>query len=62
MQHAPSRAELNDVVSTLLMKTDGLVVVGKTTIENHPAGEVNMIRTLMEHCASESRISHFLQF
>jgi pyruvate kinase len=50
VQHEPSRAELNDVVSTLLIGTDGLVVAAETAIGNHPVGEVNMIRTLMKEC------------
>ena len=47
VQRAPSRAELNDVVSTLLMGVDGLVLAAETAIGNYPVGAVNMIRTLV---------------
>ena len=50
VQCAPSRAELNDVVSTLLMGSDGLVLAAETAIGKYPVGAVNMIRTLIEEC------------
>ena len=50
VQSAPSRAELNDVVSTLLMGADGLVLAAETAIGKYPVGAVNMIRTLIEEC------------
>ena len=50
MQRTPSRAELNDVVSTLLMGADGLVLAAETAIGKYPVDAVNMIRTLIEEC------------
>jgi len=50
VQRAPSRAELNDVVSTLLMGSDGLVLAAETAIGKYPVGVDNMIRTLIEEC------------
>ena len=50
VQRPPSRAELKDVVSTLLMGVDGLVLAAETAIGNYPVGAVNMIRTLIEEC------------
>ena len=50
VQRTPSRAELNDVVSTLLMGADGLVLAAETAIGKYPVGAVNMIRTLIEEC------------
>ena len=50
VQRAPSRAELNDVVSTLLMGVDGLVLAAETAIRKYPMGAVNIIRTLIEEC------------
>jgi len=50
VQRAPSRAELNDVVSTLLMGADGLVLAAETAIGKYPVGAVYMIRTLIEEC------------
>ena len=49
-QPAPSRAELNDVVSTSLMGADGLVLAAETAIGNYPVGAVKMTRTLIEEC------------
>lgn len=50
VQPAPSRAELNDVVSTALMGADGLVLAAETAIGNYPVGAVQMTRTLIEEC------------
>ena len=50
VQRTPSRAGLNDVVSTLLMRPDGLVLAAETAIGKYPVGVVNMIRTLIEEC------------
>jgi len=44
--HAPTRAELNDVVSTLLMGADGAVLAAETAIGKYPIDAVRMIRTL----------------
>lgn len=46
--HAPTRAELNDVVSTLLMGADGLVLAAETAIGSYPAESVHMIRNLAD--------------
>ena len=46
--HLPTRAELNDVVSTLLMGADGAVLAAETAIGKYPVGAVKMIRTLAD--------------
>lgn len=44
----PTRAEINDVVSTLLMGADGLVLAAETAIGNYPAESVIMIKKLID--------------
>ena len=44
----PTRAEINDVVSTLLMGADGLVLAAETAIGKFPLGSVRNIRSLIE--------------
>jgi pyruvate kinase len=45
---SPTRAEVNDVVSTLLMGADGLVLAAETAIGNFPVDAVDMIRRLIQ--------------
>lgn len=45
---SPTRAEVNDVVSTLLMGADGLVLAAETAIGNFPVEAVKMIRKLID--------------
>ncbi|NQU57625.1 MAG: hypothetical protein HQ513_10345 [Rhodospirillales bacterium] len=47
-QRSPTRAEVNDVVSTLLMGADGLVLAAETAIGNYPAEAVAMVRRLID--------------
>lgn len=49
--HAPTRAELNDVISTLLMGADGLVLAAETAIGKYPVDSVKMLRTLADETA-----------
>jgi pyruvate kinase len=44
---SPTRAEVNDVVSTLLMGASGLVLAAETAIGSYPVGAVSMIRRLI---------------
>jgi pyruvate kinase len=44
----PTRAEVNDVVSTLLMGASGLVLAAETAIGKHPVECVDMIHKLIE--------------
>jgi pyruvate kinase len=46
--HAPTRAEVNDVASTLLMGADGLVLAAETAIGNYPIDAVKMINSLVK--------------
>jgi pyruvate kinase len=43
----PTRAEANDVASTLLMGANGLVLAAETAIGNHPVESVNMINSII---------------
>ena len=45
---SPTRAEVNDVVSTLEMGASGLVLAAETAIGKYPVNAVQMIRSLME--------------
>ncbi len=45
---SPTRAEVNDVVSTLLMGADGLVLAAETAIGDYPVDCVLMVRKLIE--------------
>ncbi len=47
--HQPTRAEVNDVVSTLEMGAVGLVLAAETAIGDHPVAAVETIRRLIEH-------------
>ena len=44
----PTRAEVNDVVSTLLMGANGLVLAAETAIGTFPADAVAMVRRLID--------------
>jgi pyruvate kinase len=44
----PTRAEVNDVASTLLMGADGLVLAAETAIGKYPLGAVRMINSLIK--------------
>ncbi len=46
MMHSlkPSRAEVNDIVNTLLDGADGLVLAAETAIGNHPVETINFIK------------------
>ena len=44
----PTRAEVNDVINTLLDGADGLVLAAETAIGRHPIGCVSMVRTLID--------------
>ena len=47
IKKSPTRAEVNDVVSTLLMGANGLVLAAETAIGNHPVGAVQMIQKII---------------
>jgi pyruvate kinase len=53
MIHAPSptRAEVNDVASTLLMGANGLVLAAETAIGKHPVETVKMVNLLIKQYA-----------
>tara|TARA_Y100000034_G_scaffold26333_2_gene31414 strand:- start:13405 stop:14391 length:987 start_codon:yes stop_codon:yes gene_type:complete len=51
---SPSRAEINDVVSTILMGADGLVLAAETAIGKHPLEAVKMMRLLIKEAESFS--------
>jgi pyruvate kinase len=49
-RRSPTRAEVNDVVSTLLMGADGLVLAAETAIGGYPVESVEMISRLVSEC------------
>lgn len=46
----PTRAEVNDIVSTILMGGNGLVLAAETAIGDYPVEAAAMARSLMDHC------------
>ena len=44
----PTRAEVNDVMNTLLDGADGLVLAAETAVGDHPVECVKMVRTLID--------------
>lgn len=44
----PTRAELNDIVNTLLDGANGLVLAAETAIGKHPVGAVDMVLNMIE--------------
>jgi pyruvate kinase len=44
----PSRAEVNDVINTLIDGADGLVLAAETAIGKHPVNSANMIASLIK--------------
>ena len=61
----PTRAEINDVVSTLLTGATGLVLAAETAIGSHPVESVKMVRTLInqfERWTPNTTISELLGY
>lgn len=50
----PTRAELNDIVNTLLDGATGLVLAAETAIGKHPVGAVDMVLNLIERIRRSS--------
>jgi pyruvate kinase len=46
--HLPTRAELNDIASTLLMGADGLVLAAETAIGKYPVKTVEMVNAVID--------------
>ena len=44
---SPTRAEVNDVASTLLMGADRLVLAAETAVGKYPTESVNMVFSLI---------------
>ena len=44
----PTRAELNDIINTLLDGANGLVLAAETAIGQHPVGAVDMVLNMIE--------------
>ena len=60
---SPTRAEVNDVASTLLMGASGLVLAAETAIGTYPVETVNMVNSLIkqyERWTPESTFSDIL--
>lgn len=60
----PTRAEINDVVSTLLMGANGLVLAAETAIGNYPVEAVQSVRKLItqfERWTPNTSIEELLQ-
>lgn len=46
----PTRAELNDIVSTILMGADGLVLAAETAVGKYPVEAVQIVRAMIDLC------------
>ena len=57
----PTRAEVNDVINTLLDGADGLVLAAETAIGEFPVQCVRMIRSMISQYESHSNVSGFDQ-
>ena len=53
----PTRAEVNDVINTLLDGADGLVLAAETAIGEYPVQCASMINSLISQYESQSRVS-----
>jgi len=58
----PTRAEVNDVVNTLIDGANGLVLAAETAIGKHPIACVSMINRLINHYKSQSNIDMKINF
>jgi pyruvate kinase len=56
---SPTRAEANDVASTLLMGASGLVLAAETAIGDHPVDSVDMINLIVEQYGKWTTESSF---
>ena len=56
---SPTRAEVNDVISTLLMGADGLVLAAETAIGKYPLEVVRMINSLIKEYGRWTPTSSF---
>ena len=45
---SPTRAEVNDIASTLLMGANGLVLAAETAIGKHPVEAVKMVKAVIK--------------
>lgn len=59
---SPTRAEVNDVINTLLDGANGLVLAAETAIGKHPIGSVNTIRSLIRQYEFFSKKKDALNF
>ena len=62
--YEPNRAEVNDIVSTLVMGSDGLVLAAETAIGEFPLECVRMVRKLIQqynHWTPNSTIHDILK-
>jgi pyruvate kinase len=58
---SPTRAEVNDVVSTLLMGADGLVLAAETAIGEYPIAAVEVLRKNIDMCGKWSPNTSILE-
>ena len=46
--HLPTRAEVNDIASTLLMGADGLVLAAETAVRKYPVQTAQMVQAVIK--------------
>jgi len=47
---SPTRAEVNDIVSTIMMGADGLVLAAETAVGKHPVSAVKIVKNTFDLC------------
>jgi|SRR3989338_1225924 len=60
----PTRAEVNDIVSTILMGADGLVLAAETATGQHPVQAVKIVKNIIDLCkkwTTNTNISEILE-
>lgn len=60
VSNSPTRAEVNDIASTLLMGADGLVLAAETAIGKNPISSVKMAKSVIEQFYKWSPESSFI--
>jgi len=59
LSKTPSRAEVNDIASTVMMGANGLVLAAETAIGLHPVGSVKMVKSVIREISGWNEADSF---